>query len=354
MSAFDRQHRAPGRLGQARTNRSRGAALISAMITVTLVATLASAALWQQWRHVEIESAERSRAQTAWLLTGALDFSRLVLREDKGPADHLGEPWALGLQESKLSAFLSQDKQAREGDPEVFLSGAITDAQSRLNVRNLIENGQASVTGRASFAKLFTLLGLPLAELSTLQQQLLRAQQAASPISNTNASAPSGTANAPLMPQETPQLVCLGLSPRTAAQLTPFVSVLPEATPLNLNTAGPEVIYASLPGLDMAAAQQFVRQRANLAPLETLEAASKALGPQLNEKLHGISTKYFFIRGRMRLEDTVQEDELLVERNGTKITILWRYRAVRNQPSLLPNSPPHNTQSAGLLQSAKP
>ena len=154
-------------------SRQRGAALISAMITVTLVASLASAALWQQWRHVEIENAERSRAQTAWLLTGALDFSRLVLREDKGPADHLAEPWALGLQESKLSSFLAQDKQVREGDPEVYLSGGMTDAQSRLNVRNLIDNGQISLIGRAPFAKLFTLLGLPLSELNTLQQQLL-------------------------------------------------------------------------------------------------------------------------------------------------------------------------------------
>ena len=34
----------------ASPQRVRGAALISAMITVTLVATLASAALWQQWR----------------------------------------------------------------------------------------------------------------------------------------------------------------------------------------------------------------------------------------------------------------------------------------------------------------
>ena len=327
----------------ARPQRVRGAALISAMITVTLVATLASAALWQQWRHVEVESAERSRAQTAWLLTGALDFSRLVLREDKGPADHLAAPWALGLQESKLSAFLSQDKQAREGDPEVFLSGAITDAQSRLNVRNLIESGQASVAGRASFAKLFTLLGLPLSELNTLQQQLLRAQQATSPAS-------TGTANAPLMPQHAAQLVWLGLSPRTAAQLAPYVSVLPEATPLNLNTAGPEVIYASLRGLDMAAAQLFVRQRANRAPLEALEAASKALGPQVDPKLHDVKSKYFFIRGRIRLEDTVQEDELLVERNGPKITILWRDRAVSHQPNTVSNTP----QNARLLQSAQP
>ncbi len=318
------------------------------MVTVTLVASLASAALWQQWRHVEIESAERARAQTEWLLTGALDFTRLILREDKGPADHLAEPWALGLQESKLSSFLSQDKQMREGDPEVFLSGAITDAQSRLNVRNLIDNGQVSVSGRASLAKLFALLGLPLQELNMLQQQLLKAQAATSTPSASPVAAQA--ANTPLMPQQPAQLVWLGLSPRTAALLAPHVTLLPEATPLNLNTAGPEALYASVPGMDMATAQQFVRQRALRAPFETTEAARKVLGPQVNDKLHSISTKYFLIHGRMRLQDTVQEDDLLVERNGAKVAILWRYRSV----NYLPAMPPSGPVNARLLQSAQP
>ena len=47
----------------------KGAALLVAMLTVALVATLSSAALWQQWRQVEIESAERGRSQTAWMMT---------------------------------------------------------------------------------------------------------------------------------------------------------------------------------------------------------------------------------------------------------------------------------------------
>ena len=45
----------------------RGAALLAAMLTVTLVATFAEAALWQQWRAVEVETAERPRLQSAWL-----------------------------------------------------------------------------------------------------------------------------------------------------------------------------------------------------------------------------------------------------------------------------------------------
>jgi len=319
----------------------RGAALISAMITVTLVATLATAALWQQWRNVEIETAERSRTQTTWLLTGALDFTRLVLREDKGPADHLAEPWALGLQESKLSTFLSQDKQMRDGDPEVFLSGRITDAQSRLNVMNLIDNGKLSAEAMASFAKLFNLLGLPPSELGLMGQQLLAAYQAAALGAAPQAALP----NAALLPQTTAQLVWLGLSATAVSALAPFVSVLPEATPLNLNTASAEAIYASLPVLDIAAAQQFVRQRASRPPLENIAEANKVLGDQVTAKTHSIGTKYFEIRGRLRIDDLAQEDVMLVERNGPQVKTLWRYRAIHNLLGPVPD--------ARLLQSDK-
>ncbi|MBC7602922.1 MAG: general secretion pathway protein GspK, partial [Ramlibacter sp.] len=62
--------------------RQSGAALLMAMLTVALVATFAAAALWQQWRSIEVETAERARVQSSWILTGAPDWARLVLRED--------------------------------------------------------------------------------------------------------------------------------------------------------------------------------------------------------------------------------------------------------------------------------
>lgn len=321
---------------------SRGAALISAMITVTLVASLASAALWQQWRQVEIETAERSRAQTGWLLTGALDFTRLVLREDKGPADHLAEPWALGLQESKLSTFLTQDKQMREGDPEVYLSGQITDAQSRLNVMNLIENDKISPLVMASWAKLFNLLGLPVAELNGMSQQLLAARQAVA----LGANNPAAGLNAPLLPQMTSQLGWLGLSPATVTALKPYVTVLPERTPLNVNTASAESLFATIPTLDMATAQQFVRQRANRPPLDDMAAIQKALGNVAGENGLSFATKYFEIRGRLRLDDLAQEEVMLVERNGPQVKSLWRYRSTQSLGNI--------ESDARLLQSAKP
>ena len=318
----------------------RGAALLTAMLTVALVATLASAALWQQWRQVEIEMAERGRAQTAWMMTGALDWTRLILREDAisaqgAGADHLGEPWALPVQESRLSTFLSQDQQWREGDAEVFLSGRITDAQSRMNVMNLIEDGQVSPTALARFAALFERLQLPLDELQNLARQLQAALQGAmqakarSPTDNTIPATAQTSGDTPLMPQQTEQLVWLGLSPRTLAVLREHITVLPEATPVNLNTASAEVLAASVPGLGLASARQAIEQRQR-GHWASLSAAQEALGPAgrlLNEKQHSVQSRYFEVLGRMRIDNVVQQETALVRREGNQVRRLWRVKS---------------------------
>src|SRR5450755_2208353 len=121
-------------------SRQAGAALLTAMIIVALVATLATSMIWQQWRAVQVEAAERARTQSAWILSGALDWARLILREDarNGNIDHLGEPWAVPLAEARLSTFLAVDKSNTDDAPDAFLSGAITAAQARYNLTNLV------------------------------------------------------------------------------------------------------------------------------------------------------------------------------------------------------------------------
>jgi general secretion pathway protein K len=111
--------------------RQRGAAILTAMLTVVLVATLASAMLWQQWRGVEVETAQRGRVQAAWILVGALDWARLILREDarRGGADHLAEPWAVPLAPARLATFLAAQggqslvTDGLAGEEEVFFVG---------------------------------------------------------------------------------------------------------------------------------------------------------------------------------------------------------------------------------------
>ena len=52
--------------------RQRGAALLLAMIILTMVVTVTTGMLWQQTRAVEVEAAERARAQASWILVLSL------------------------------------------------------------------------------------------------------------------------------------------------------------------------------------------------------------------------------------------------------------------------------------------
>ncbi|MEN9539016.1 MAG: hypothetical protein RLZZ126_1251, partial [Pseudomonadota bacterium] len=155
----------------------RGAALITAMITVALVATLAAGAAWQQWRAVEVEAAQRNRLQAGWILVGALDFGRLILREDarSSGVDHLSEPWAVPLEEARLSSFIAAGGNTANRDGEILealLSGYILDQQGRLNFRNLVDGGQVSLQHVNQFVKLFNLLDLPEAEVYRVAENL--------------------------------------------------------------------------------------------------------------------------------------------------------------------------------------
>ena len=130
---------------QAPGLKQQGAALLMAMLTVALVAVLASTAVWQQWRTLSVDTAERQAQQAHWLLAGAQDWARVVLREDgrSGNTDHLAEPWSMPLQEARLSSFLAADTSGVLNNSDgladqVFLSGRIVDMQSRLNLRNLV------------------------------------------------------------------------------------------------------------------------------------------------------------------------------------------------------------------------
>ncbi|MDH6167886.1 general secretion pathway protein K [Variovorax boronicumulans] len=312
-----------------RARRQSGAALLAAMLTVMLVATFSSAALWQQWRAAEVEGAERARVQAAWVLIGALDWSRLILAEDgrAGGSDNLGEPWAVPLEEARLTSFLSAEKNVAsdnlEGLPDAFLSGRIVDAQSRLNVLSLVDAGKPVPASVATFTRLFNLLGLPASELSLMTTGLARALS-----TGTDEASAGDSGNAPLMPQEVSQLVWLGLSPATAKALEPYVTILPVKTTLNLNTASAEAISASLESMPIATARQLVERRTR-SFFKTIDEANQGLpsgGSRFNAAQHGVGTQYFEVYGRLRLDRTWVEEHSLLQRNGVTVTTVWRTR----------------------------
>ena len=321
--------------------RHRGAALLAAMLTVTLVAPIAARAVWQQWRNLEGAGAERTRVQAAWLLLGGLDFSRQVLRQDArvGGPDSLSEPWAVPLAEARLTTFLQATNNQTNMDDatidaaQAFLSGAIVDATARLNIRNLVKNSTIDTTAQRQFARLFERLGLPSAELTVLSQQALAALRTE-----------GKSATAPLLPSTYKELAWWGLSPATLAALEPYVVLLPLNTAVNINTASPTVIWAAIDGLDFATAQQIAQLRLTSVfdgPGDLVNRFPNNTAIAQSQSLVSTQSAYFEVWVRLRFDDLVVQEKSLVYRQNIKVTTVVRERGASMPASLMGEGAPN-------------
>jgi general secretion pathway protein K len=305
----------------------RGAALLLALLILTMVATLAAGMVWQQWRAIQIESAERARTQAAWILSGALDWARLILREDArtGGADHLGEPWAVPLAEARLSSFLAADRDnnsmAENDSLDAFLSGSIVDAQSHWNLRRLIDgNGKVVPAELRVLQRLCDQGGAPGDSADRIATALAKAW------------GPPGASrdDAAIAPQRLSQLAWLGIDTDTIARIEPWVTLLPAADArVNINTAPAEVIAAAVEGMTLGSAQRLVQERQNQVFKDVATPPARSYFPEppetpLDEL--GVSSRFFIVQGRLRLGERVLEERSLVERRQLEVIVLQRER----------------------------
>ncbi|MBV8037314.1 type II secretion system minor pseudopilin GspK [Roseateles sp.] len=310
--------------------RQRGAALLTAMIIVTLIASLAAGMVWQQYRAVQIEAADRARAQSAWILQGALDWARLILLEDakqnrNKPVDHLGEPWAVPLAEARLSTFLATAPLTADDGPEAFLSGSIEDAQSRYNLRALLGGPKVPELEQRVLERLCSQVNAPPGTAALIIAGL----RDAFPTPASGASQPPADSG-PLQPAGLDQLSWFGLDADTLQRLRPYVVLLPKATPVNLNTAPREVIAALFDGVDLATAERLVQGR-KAKPLQDVTSDAAAYLPaaalaQATGTRASVASSFFVVTGRLRLDERQLEQRSLIERRDLNMVVLARER----------------------------
>ena len=310
--------------------RQSGAAILLALLIMTLVATLAAGMVWLQWRGIEVEAAERARGQGEWLLNASLDWGNLILKSsirNGHTEDDLGQPWATPLAETKLSSFLSADgSHSDDGGPEAYLSGQITDAQSKYNLYSLVNvAGHTAEVQRLQI--LCTAIGVPQDVASTIASGMRASYSAQQQLVNQPGQV--DTTNSVLMPIEVADLAWYGIDPKVVQQLEPFVQIIPytgtDATPINANTAPAEVLMVGYPGISRAQAQQIILRRQQ-KPFTNLAGVLDALGQGKAGRpapangappdAMAVQSSYFEIYGQLRYEQHVIRERSVVWRPG--------------------------------------
>jgi general secretion pathway protein K len=303
--------------------RQSGAAIITAMLVVTLAAVVVSSLFWRE--HVAVRSVENrlALAQSRWIERAALDWAKVILRADQraGPVDHLGEPWAVPVLDTRMDETVTAGAKLDEGSRTALLAGQVFDAQARFNIASLAgANGAPSDPHVKALRKLLSLLGRPEAAADPIVARVLQ-------------SVPRTVDGKVVPPQRQPMtrladlLDIQGMAPETVAALAPHAIVLPRATPINLNTAAPEVLAAAIESLDLSAARRFVARRERTF-YRTLDQAAGDLDgqPVLNPSVLAVGSAFFLVTGVIRYDRVESQTETLLERLSERVEVVWQLR----------------------------
>jgi general secretion pathway protein K len=310
--------------------QQRGVAIVMALLLASLAITLVSSLFWQQ--NVQVRSIENQRyqLQKQWVMRGAIDWARLILREDAklNRADYLGEPWSMPLADTRLDQYVDKSKGSEE-PTNATLSGYIIDAQSRFNLTNLAQSGTIDQPTVAGFETLLTSQGLD-SGLAMATAKMVASTTARPPELNQD-----GTIKTPAVPakllaltQVDDLLAISGFTPEAIEKLKDLVVFLPVATPININTASAIVISARIPGISMADAQQLVTARnqayfRNLIDFRARWTNGNVQAP--GSKIVNTQSNYFIVHGHVQLGRSSLDADTLVERKPVtgKTRIVW-------------------------------
>lgn len=343
-----------------------GVAVVTALLLTTLAITIVASLFWQQQVQVRSIENQRYQLQKKWVLRGALDWASLILREDartSNELDHLGEPWAVSLGDTRLDQYVENGKTEVE-DSDATLSGQISDAQAKFNLTNLASDGVVDEHELKAFGKLLSNLRLDSSLASAVALQVAQTQEKILKTDKTSEVGPSspgsstgsGGVPASSMSETTTKsdsvladsvvnlsitsnsavqflkfsqvedlLAVPGFSPEMILRLKNFVTVLPVRTTVNVNTTTAEVLSARLENVSMTDAALMIAAR-DRSFFRDFTQFQLNFPDKLNEaakKDISFSTHYFVINGKVRLNRSNLEVNSLIERLGQKTQILW-------------------------------
>jgi general secretion pathway protein K len=300
----------------------RGVAVVTAILVVAVAASTATWMLSQQSATLNQTALAASRAQADLYTQAGLDWARGVLAEDArgGTVDSLDEPWARPLVGLPVE--------------RAVVSGAIADQQSRYNLNNLVREGRRSDADVQILTRLLDSLGLDASLAAAVADWVdgdadLSGSGGAEDAYYLALARPYRAANRPMAQVEELYAV-RGFDAKTVARLRPFVTALPVRTPVNANTASPEVLGAILPELsreEMGALVASRRTRPFRDRADLKQRAAKGAPAAFDAGLD-VKSDHFLVQVAVAQDDVQVAAEALVARaapgKSPATAIIWR------------------------------
>ena len=233
----------------------RGIALLTILVMVALATILAATIAKRQTNTAE-NTGYLMRQDQSLLYAKSAEafFSELLIQDsDNGSSiDHLQENWA-----KPMPAFPVEDG---------FISGRLLDESGKFNLNNLLKaDGSVDDSARRWFEKLLQRVGLP-AELS---QAVIDWQDADDETTGAMGAEsnyyqgldPSYLASNTRFHQVEELKLVRGFERKNYDLIAPYVTALPEATKINMNTAAPLLLASIDPKLDVKTLEQELKAK---------------------------------------------------------------------------------------------
>ena len=244
----------------------RGIALLTILVMVAL-ATILAATIAKRQTNTSENTGYLMRQDQSLLYAKSAEafFSELLIQDsDNGSSiDHLQENWA-----KPMPAFPVEDG---------FISGRLLDESGKFNLNNLLKaDGSVDDSARRWFEKLLQRVGLP-AELS---QAVIDWQDADDETTGAMGAEsnyyqgldPSYLASNTRFHQVEELKLVRGFEGKNYDLIALYVTALPEATKINMNTAAPLLLASIDPKLDVKTLEQELKaKQAELAYFNSVE-----------------------------------------------------------------------------------
>lgn len=305
-------------------HRQLGIAVVTALLLTTLAVTIVASLFWEQQIQVRSIENQRLQMQKQWILRGALDWASLILREDAkhSSVDNLDEPWAVPLAETRLDQYV-ENGRAGDNISDATLAGSIEDAQARYNLTNLCVNGIIDPAEVAVFGRLLDSLHLN-PKLAQATADVMAAVQQAREMAPVAAN--GGSAAQPMNLTQIEDLLAVpGFSPEVFDKLKNLAIFLPRVTPVNVNTAPVEVLAARIGTLSLSDAAALVTMRNSASFRDLADLLQRWHGKPftISAKEASVTSDYFLVDGRVRVNRARLDMQALIERNGGNTRIIW-------------------------------